>query len=191
MNSKLDKLLEDLRSDDPTVLIPAMDESVEPLREFAAHVVEAIKDPDYGLFAAERLYKLIATVIEEVENFLKTSTDFEARVQAAVVLLLLGSKSGVPCLLDAVEESKKSGMLAAFKLAQAGVPEAADRIIKRLRRPDTSQPQVILSFLMALKKLDVELPPDLESRFLGDDAPDEIREFVQAEWPHPVAPVSR
>jgi hypothetical protein len=182
-----DKLLEDLKSSDPAVLIPAMDESVEPLREFVARAAEKIEDRNYGLFVAERLYKLIATAIEEVENFFRVATDFEAKVHAGITLLLLGSKSGVPHLLEAVEYSRESGSLAAHKLANAGVTDVAGRIINRLRRQDADHPLVIISLLSALKKVLAELPPDLESFYLTENAPEEVREFIQLEWPHPAS----
>lgn len=186
----IEKLLAEISSNDLTVLIPAMDQSVVPLSEFAARVARMIEDSDYGVFVAERLSGMIFAVLREVENFHFATTDTEAKVHSAVTLLLFGSKAGVPALLEAVETSQLSASFAARKLANAGVTEVFDRIIGRLRRHDISNPRVIVSLLATLKDFNVDLPSDLESTFLSDDTSDEVREFVRTEWPHPPASLS-
>ena len=178
----LHKLMEELQSNSPDILIPALDQSVSVVREFSGRILKAVEDPDLGLFVAERFYQLIATTIEEVEKFFASTTDAEAKVQAGVMLLLLGSKSGVPCLLDALAGDYPEFPWLAHKLANAGIEEAKEAIITRLWRTD--HPAQIESLLVALKKLGGELPPDLESNYLAADAPVEVREFVQEEWLH-------
>lgn len=184
---EFDKLLEELQSDDLMVLIPALDNSVAPLREFAARVVKHIEDPGFGVFVAERLTGLLITVLREVEKFHATTTDTEAKAYSAVVLLQLGSKQGVPALLEAVETSHMAADFAARKLAYAKVTEVYEHIINRIRKRDISNPRVIVSLLAILRDFQIELPPDLASELLADDTPDEVREFISTAWPQPAA----
>lgn len=185
------QLLRDLQSDDLTVLIPAMDESVALVREFSVRVLESSGDPDYGPFVAERFHKLIATAIEETERFVATTVDAEAKVNAAVALLLLGSKAGVACLLEALESDHPRSVWIAHKLANAGIDQAKDALIVRLRRIELSRTEEIESFLLALSKLQGDLPPDLEQRFLAEDAPAGVRSLIQAEWLHQPIPAGQ
>lgn len=186
-NFEIERLLNELRSDDPLTLYSAMDECVRPLRKFSARACKAIEDPDYGGFVAERLYLMMAAVIGEVEKFHATTSDPEAKVHTAAVLLMLGSRAGVPALLEAVEKSTKSASFAARKLANAGVTAVYDRIISRLWKRDISNPRVVVSLLATLRDFKVDLPPDLAMEFLSDDTPDTVREFISMEWPQPPA----
>ncbi|GEM_PF-2143432 len=179
----LDNLQSRLRSDDPETLLAALDESIEVFGRISQPAVQAIKHPQVGPFVAERVYSLIARVLEDVENFMESAAGLEEKAYAAALLLFFGSKSGVASLLEAVEQNRPYSAWAAHKLANAGIVEAKDSIVLRLRCTDVHKAEEIESLLAALKKLNGALPQDLENRFLSDETPDEVRGLIQTEWP--------
>jgi len=184
MNTNLDlkSLLNGLKSDDPETLLAALHESSEVIHQIFERAVQAIKHPEMGRFAAERIYGVMASMVEELENFMQSSTVLEEKVHAATLLLSCGATTGVAFLREAVELDLPYSAWVAHKLANAGLAEAKDSIVLRLRSTELSRTDEIESLLSALKKVKGNLPPDLESRFLSEEAPEDIREFVHVEW---------
>jgi len=183
MQLDLDNLQSRLRSDDPETLFAALDESIELFGRISQPAVQAIKHPQVGPFVAERIYSLIAGVLEDVENFMDSAAGLEEKAHAAALLLFFGKQSGIAHLLQAVEQDLPYSAWAAHKLANAGILAAKDSIVLRLRCTDVHKAEEIESLLAALKKLNGVLPQDLESRLLSDEAPDEVRGLIQTQWP--------
>lgn len=177
-------VLADLRSSQVAKQIAALDKIAQitgVLVQEAVHVLTTTTDP---YFVAERLVRLGSAVVPPLEGLL-TSSDVSPTVKtsAALALLHLGSKSGAPLLMDTLLTDSEYVSLAANYLAMAQVPEAADRIIARLRmydpeRGDVKQADVAASLLRALEKLGAGIPPDLRSRLTASNVPWQVRTAI-------------
>jgi len=130
--------------------------------------VDALKRGPHRLFVAERLYRFGSVAIDLLEELLETSDNSEIKILASMVLLQLGSRGGVPCLLDAIVKDDAYVCMAAMRLAEAGIVEAGDRIVARLRLCELDEFDLIVSLLSALEKLGHEIPKDLRKRFASD-----------------------
>lgn len=179
----LENLLAGLKSDDPEILLAALDESVDLVSSISQAAVPGISNSLMGPFVAERIYLLAAAVMNDVEQFMNSSTSPSEKTHAAVVLLLLGSQAGVPHLLKVLEQEGTDSFFAANKLAQAGIVEAADGIITILRDHNFEDPLMTITMIENLEKLKVPLPNDLKNKFSAEEAHPWIRKVVTDEMP--------
>ena len=167
----------------------AIDEAIRLNRLLAFSSVCALRDGQDRYFIAERLPRFGSIVVEPLKSLLEESREAEVKVLASLVLLRLGSRAGVPVLLDALltEPAERYASLVARTLAANGIGEAGAVIIARLHGTDLSVTSVgksfgsnpskdmIVSLLAALKTLTITLPPDLQQRLEAPKLPVEIR----------------
>jgi hypothetical protein len=90
--------------------------------------------------------------------------------------------------LEALEHDVSSPVWIANKLVNAGVGEVQEALLRRLYRTDVQDIRLIEGLLSALKRSGGHLPLELEYRFRSGNAPEELREFMQDEWPPPPLP---
>lgn len=170
----------------------AIDDAIRVNHLLALSSVCALRDSQDRFFVAERLPRFGSVVIEPLEALLQEPAEREAKVLASLVLLGLGSRAGVPILLEALqtEPINRYASLVARTLAANGIGEAGDAIIARLRGSDLSaaalgksfasnaSKDLIVSLLSALKTLAIALPTDLQQRLEAPDLPTEIRSLL-------------
>lgn len=184
---EIDYLMRGLVSANPEEQISALDKASEIVNDIARTAVQGLHASSMPLFVAERLLKLGSPVVEPLEDLLPQVQTPAERIIVSLLLLQLGSTSGVSCLLDAIENNDEYAPLVSNKLAAAHVSQAAERIISRLSKDDldtytlsdAGKTDFVVSLLSALKTIGVELPAHLQSRFSSDDAPWQVRAIIQ------------
>lgn len=172
-------LVADLSSDDIEVQIPALDILCDLVGQIVEASVGALRRSPTRFLVAERLPRLGSAAVVPLERLLKESPDEETRTLASLVLLRLGSRAGVPRLLEAVTDSSEYSGLAANLLAESKVGEVTDRIVTKLRSSDPADIDLIVSLLNALKACRTDLPPDLLQKFSNPSLPWQIRTMVE------------
>ncbi|HSB10518.1 MAG TPA: hypothetical protein VLM38_13605 [Blastocatellia bacterium] len=184
---KIDDLMRGLVSQNPEEQIASLDKALEVINDIARTAVQGLHGSSMPLFVAERLLNLGSPVVEPLEDLLPQVQTPEERIIVSLLLLQLGSTSGVDCLLDAIEDNDEYAPLVSNKLAAAHVSQAAERIISRLSRDDldicrlsdAGKTDFVVSLLSALKTIGVELPAHLRRRFSSVDAPWQVRTIIQ------------
>jgi len=171
----VDLVLANLHSDDGSVLVGAIDQAADVVRALAREAVFALQDgpAHLRLGIAERLYSLGSAVVPPLEELLTATEDAEIKTLVALVLLQFNSKKGVPWLLNVVVYGEGDACAAAQGLVKAGIPEAGERIIARLKAHELSQDRqsrngvdVVLCLLTALKASGTALPAELRERIM-------------------------
>ncbi|MCL1465328.1 hypothetical protein [Argonema galeatum] len=172
-------LLEDLGSLEVEKQVIAVERVGEIVDFLAVKTVDAFRRSPHRFPMAERLYRLGSVVVTPLENLLKESDNLETSILASVILLRFGSRAGVSCLLDAIAKDEEYLSLAASSLAAAGIKEASDPMINRLRSCDINNIDLAIGLLNALEDLGSEIPSDLRDRLTGEDVPWQIRTYTK------------
>ena len=172
--ANLNCVITDLSSNQVEKQIAALDKAGEIVDVLVRKAVDALKCGPDRLFVAERLYRFGSVVIPPLGDLLEPSDDSEVHILASMVLLQLGSKVGIPWLLDAIVKDDEYACMAAHRLAEAGIADAGSRIVARLRSPELDLDQIV-SLLSALEHLDHEIPKDLQRQFTAPDVPWQVR----------------
>ncbi|MEO9030879.1 MAG: HEAT repeat domain-containing protein [Ktedonobacteraceae bacterium] len=160
----------------------ALDEATVMLKEFGKRVVDRFVRSDDRYIIWERLIRFGWYLIDPLKEVLSHTEDPEIRDLSAILLLKLGDKTGVPILLDIISTGEEWVCQAAFRLAEAQIVEAGDRMIERLKVLEFTNKlhlEGVLCLLTTLKKMGRTLPPDLVERFQGADAPWEVRMYLK------------
>ncbi|MEG3838013.1 hypothetical protein QUA46_27525 [Microcoleus sp. MON2_D6] len=171
----LELVLENLGSSKIDKQVPAVEQAAEIIDALAAKAVGALKKGPHRLLVAERLSRLGSRAIPHLEKLFTVSNDSETKILAALVLLGLGSSSGVPILLDAIVEDNIYHLMAAHHLALEGIKEVIEPIIKRLLKTEITEVDSITSLLTSLEEIGGNIPLELNLRLDSPDAPLGIR----------------
>lgn len=166
-----DSLITALNSSEIEVQVPAVDKMAEIFNQLAYETVNTLKTSHYRFLIAERLPRLGSVAIPYLENLLKESSDSEVTILASLALLNLGSDQGISYLLNAISKDDNYCSLCAHHLAQKGIKEAIQPIIKRLEKCELEHFDLINALLDSLETLDGDLPPQLLERLSSNDAP--------------------
>jgi hypothetical protein len=143
-------------------------------------VIEAIESAgEHDHYLVDHIHRFGPSMVGPIEGLLERSDDPGTRVLCALLLLRLKSTAGSGLLVDAVHEGSDWLLLAATRLAEAGVHEAAPALVHQLRSLPLDRKEEIVGLLHALQALDRSIPADLATRFSAPEAPAEAREIVQ------------
>jgi hypothetical protein len=96
-------------------------------------------------------------IVPELQALAASDAEDEARILAALVLLQLRVREGVPVLITAVERDAEYAGLCGRHLARAGVAEAVPAIVARLLATPVSEVDLCVSLVEALRTLGVPL----------------------------------
>ncbi|MFB2968097.1 hypothetical protein ACE1CD_03935 [Aerosakkonema sp. BLCC-F183] len=175
----VDISLKNLQSSDAEGQLIAVEQAGKIVNFLAVQTIEAFRKSQHRFLMAERLYHLGSVVVPPLEKLLKESDNSETSILAAVILLRFGSKLGVSCLLEAVAKDEEYPCLAATSLAAAGIKEAIDPMINRLRSCDINNIDLAIGLLNALEDLGSEIPSDLRDRLTAEDVAWQIRTYAK------------
>jgi hypothetical protein len=175
MKQSFDRIIERLGSNDPAEQGTAMTDARTAFDAVADAAVSALERGPNRFIIAERLHPLGSILVPRLEKVVQQANAEEARILASLVLLQLGSKLGVPVLLQAVEHNWSYAGLSAAHLARAKVIDAAPIIISRLWATPLEEVDLCVRLIDALKGLGVALPPDLDSKLRQEGVPWQIR----------------
>ncbi|MBD2182254.1 hypothetical protein H6S82_11045 [Planktothrix sp. FACHB-1355] len=175
----LNLLMNNLESSQVEKQVLAVEKAGEIVNYIAVQTIEAFRKSQHRFLMAERLYHLGSVVVPPLEKLLKESDNSETSILAAVILLRFGSKVGVSCLLEAVAKDEEYPCLAATSLAAAGIKEAIEPMINRLKSCDLKNVDLAIGILSALEDLGSEIPSDLRDRLTAEDAHWQIRTYAK------------
>lgn len=173
-----DLIIQDLFSEEPPRQAVAIEQAAALVDDLAAAAANALERGHNKFIVAERLHLLGPAIVPHLQNIATKSIGQEARVLAALVLLQLKDRTGVPVLLTAVEESSDYAGLCANHLARANIDGAQAAIERRLAAAHLDEVDLVVSLIMALRTMNRELSPDLIRRFKDGEAPWQIRTLL-------------
>lgn len=162
----LAKLILDLRSGNLSVQASAFERASKSIQTLLSEVVNAFIASDGRFPLAERLVQFGPAIRPLLEDLLKRPLDDEAKTYTAAVLLQLGSRTGVPGLIEILEKGTGLVAPAAIALRKANVIEAKDAIERALRQWDIgADPYIGLTLIDALRSFG-SLPEDLKRKLV-------------------------
>lgn len=193
---KFQRILADLRTDDFTLQVPALDDYLEERAErrdpaqrdlVIAEAVRAMEEPAACHLVFQRMFGFGREIFDPVKALFHESDNHEARLFAAMLLLHHDCKDGVPLLLEEVEFTREWYEIAADTLAHKGVMEVLPLIIDWLRRCPlgelteipTLEHDAAVTFLELVAVLGGRLPDDVRERLAGPNAPPYVRSQVK------------
>jgi hypothetical protein len=176
----LGRALHDMASPDTEVRVLAVEQVTDHVARLAQLAVDNLEVPGRARpFVAERLSRLGSVGVAPLESLLKRADDPEVQLYAAIVLLQLGSTTGMPILLHAVTEGNVEVCLAAVWLARTGLPEAKAAIQARLDLCTPEDASLAICLVSALSKLGAPVPNQVRQRFLAPDTPRDLRTLIE------------
>ena len=170
----LNRVMDDLVSEDFETQCHALEAVSELLSTLAEQCVKALDVSVNPFLIAERLPGVGSRIIAPLERYIenKGEENSEKKVLASIVLLSLGSKAGLECVVNELREMGKNEYLAVNLLVRTKIPEAKDLIIERLRKftidelKDTLTSNYVSNLLAYLiEDLSTPLPADLAASF--------------------------
>lgn len=137
-----------------------------------ACVRELLVDDGARYLIAERLPALGSAVLPAVQELLRDARlDAEVRVLAALVAVEVGDREeALETLLEAVKSADEFAPLAARRLAEHRIAEAAPAILDALSRTSSTDADAAVAYLEALHHLGAALPNDERKRLQESDA---------------------
>lgn len=174
----LERLVKDLDSQKIEKQVLAIEEIAETVELLVIKVVETLDHCNNPLFIAERLCLFGTLAVPPLEKLLKKSKKSNVSILAALALMGLGSKVGVPKLLSSITKSKEYAYLISRHLAREGITEAIEPILNLLRDCETNKVDEIVTLIEALNQLNTEIPLEIYERLKSPDAPWRIRFFL-------------
>lgn len=175
----LDRAIEYLETNQIDKQVSALEDATEMVNFLAIKAVDALRRGPNRFLIAERLNRFGSVIVPHLEELLKNSDNSEARILAAIVLLQLDSRVGVPYLVDAITNDEDYAGLAASHLAKVGIKAAIEPMIKRLRNCEIKDVDLVVSLLDALAKLGGEIPSELRQLLMAADVPWQIRTMIE------------
>ena len=184
-----------LNASDTKTQAQAIEEAIQVNFLLADAAVYALQHGQDRYFVAERLHNFGSVIVKPLQALLKESTDTEAKILASLVLLRLGSKAGIPVLLEAVlaEPVDRYAALVVERLAANGISEASPAIIARLGQFNFTEAELgksfasnankdfVVSSLHAMQTLNAPLPQDLLNYLTAPGVPIEIASALSSD----------
>ena len=162
MSLELDGLLARLADADLGVQMPALEQAAAVVQRLTSAAINIFETTPAIFPAAERLLKFGPAMLAPLEAEFLKQTDRERKTHAAIVLLYLGSKTGVDYLLNELASGGELAVTISTVVSSAGVAEAAPLIEARLLEYDLLRdPYGAGSLIMSLKKLGWAFSPEL------------------------------
>ncbi len=177
-------LRERLRTGDLGTQITALEEGQRLLGSVCKVAVEGFRYTDNPVVYCDWLSRFGPSIVPELEGLYRSLEEGEARTQLAILLLYLGNKTGLQEVLAAVAPENPCAILAASKLANAGIAEAGEPIAKLLSARATSEPMDFPhlaswgTLICALIKLSVPIPEEVRKRLTGPGVPEWVSAYL-------------
>jgi hypothetical protein len=179
VSSDIDRITAGLRSKEPQDQVEALELAEALLEQIVQAAVEALERGPNRFLVAERLHWLGSLCRAPLEKLLYTGQSDEAKTLASLVLLQLGSRSGVEVLLRVISLGSEYSGLAASFLAEERVREASGVILERLNTVPLGRIDEISSLILALRDLGDDLPASLVERFQDPGVAWQVRSLVE------------
>ena len=177
-SSNVEHLVKDLDSQQIEKQVLAIEKIAEVIDFLVVTVVETLENCNDPFVIAERLYRFGTLAIPPLEKLLKKSKKSEVSIFAALALMGLGSKVGIPKLLNYITKNEKYAYLISRHLAIEGIKEATEPILNLLRNCEINRVEEIITLIEALNKLNTTIPLDIYERLNNPDTPWRIRFFL-------------
>ena len=159
-----------LLSTDFKLQIAGLEEAKRLAEEIADSAVQGLARSSNKVIYADWLSRLGPMIVPNLQEIYRSS-EGETRTAAAIMLLYFGDRIGLRDVIGALKMDDPYQFLAASKLANAQVVEAAKPISALLKKyvftlplDDEAQASTIHTLLSALRKLKVEIPADIMNK---------------------------
>lgn len=152
------------------IQISALREVKQVISKLSSIAVEGFKRTDNPVIFANELRTLGPAIVPSLGSVFESYGEGESRTILAILLLSFGDRRGVADALGALRMNNPNQFLAASKLAEAGVIEAAEKISQLLREHalnETLAPEIgpkLGALINALQTLGVAVPADVRAR---------------------------
>jgi hypothetical protein len=142
--------------------LSACDEARRSILEFVHEAAELLFRSSSRYVIAEKLLAIGPAVIPELNNRLKIEGNPEAKIHSALILLKLGSQTGLSQLVEALRIGIGPTGMITEALATAGAKSAIGAITDALMRwPVDKDPYTAVTMIYALRKLDASVPDEV------------------------------
>jgi len=141
--------------------IEALDALNVQLDELILLAVSSLRFRQGRYFVAERIFKLGSTVINPLEELFEQTDDRDLKTVIALLLIKLGSTNRKHWLIDALISTKEDVCLIANALANAGIKEAANTLIKKFHVTKITEIDTLLCLCNALETLGEDMPTEV------------------------------
>jgi hypothetical protein len=154
MSPDLDDLLARMASAEPNIQMPALEEAAGVVRRIISAAISVFETTPLVFPAAGRLLKFGASIRTPLELEFTKQMDRDRKTHAAMVLLYLGSRSGVDYLLEELAARGQLALGISAALSTAGIVEAGPLIEAWLHEYDViGDPHGAAGLITSLKKL--------------------------------------
>jgi hypothetical protein len=174
-----------LMSGDLQFQVAALEQGKRIIDDLLKAALQGFKHTNNPLIYTDRLSALGQVIVPSVEELYRSYEEGEYKTALAILLLFLENRTGLEEVVGALSKDNPYHLLAAIKLANAGIHEAAEPITKLLRTYAFTEPMdyafwpPVLSLVDSLRKLGGIIPPDITERLTGDKVPRHFADHVQ------------
>jgi hypothetical protein len=184
----LDNLRERLLLGDLKVQVHALEEARAAVDLILEAAVRGALRAENDFVYTSKLASFGHAIVPYVERLYRSPEGRDKRTILAILLLNLGSRVGLSDVLGALRLDDPLQYLAASQLAAAGIKDAAEPIISLIRLYlDGNEDGHLLGpkiagFILALRKMGLDLPGELVDRMMAPTASKFVRALVPYEW---------
>jgi hypothetical protein len=171
----IESITQRMASEEPARQIPAIEEAAHVVRKLAEAAVAALEHGPNRYLVFERLHLFGSICVKPLEHLLDGGAVEEARVLASATLLQLGSRKGIPLLLDTVRGGGEHATLAASFLARERVEELVPLLEDALDQADLKNIDRVNSFVDALREMGREPSESFVARIQSEPAPWQVQ----------------
>jgi hypothetical protein len=167
------------------VQVAALKEARRTIEDISKAAVQGFGHTSNPLIYADALSALGQAIVPHVEELYDSYEKGESRTALAIMLLFLGNRAGVSDALGALSMENSNHLLAASKLANAGIREAVEPLTRLLRAYAFNEPMdntygpKIGTLIDSLTKLGVDIPSDIKERLTAPGVPRRVTVHVQ------------
>ncbi|MFE6384528.1 hypothetical protein [Streptomyces roseolus] len=178
---RVDGALKDLKASTVELRVQAIEELATYCSEIVEQVAQSLESQeDIRHLILERIGNFGSLMIGPLERIYHETQDDRLRITSAVALLRLGSTTGVPSLMAAVEAGSSDVCLGAVALSDAGVSEAAESIERAVLAAELEDAKTLECLVSSLWRLKSPLSDRVRHRLSGVE-PKWFRESLLSE----------
>ena len=174
----LNVTLSDLESGNIEKQMAALEQARDIVKILVEKSVGALENSSDRVFVAERLSSFGSIAIPPLEAVLANSDNSEVKTHASLVLLQLGSKSGVAHLMHEMAQVSDYACLIARHMVRAEIVESREAIVAYLRASNLEKAGSIICLLRLINREKIELPEDIRERLINANIAAQIQSFL-------------
>ena len=178
-------------SGDLAIQVAALEDAKEMIETISNVAAQGFKYTENPLIYADRLSSMGQAIVPYLEALYATYELGQPKTILAILLLYLGKNTGLRVVINALCMQNPNHLLAAIRLANAGITEAVEPITSLMKEYAFTQPlepavgPKIGTLISALAKLGAGVPADVRDRLKAPDISEYIAAYLPDEWGRP------